>query len=172
MNATADLRAARFAVRPLTPKLGAEISGVEPGGRRLRRRCSQAHLPGVPALSGAAVPAAGPSARPSGRVRPSIRRSADPRDEPVSRRWLSRSSTGCRISTSTAQPNGKHPDKGTLCVAHRRLVVGASPARQRSFTARSFRTVGGETHFCDMYGAYERLDSAWKARIADLARGA
>ena len=27
---------------------------------------------------------------------------------------------------------------------------------------------GGETHFCDMYGAYERLDSAWKTRIAGL----
>jgi taurine dioxygenase len=27
---------------------------------------------------------------------------------------------------------------------------------------------GGETHFCDMYGAYERLDAAWKARIANL----
>ena len=29
-------------------------------------------------------------------------------------------------------------------------------------------TVGGETHFCDMYGAYERLSAAWKARIAPL----
>ena len=28
--------------------------------------------------------------------------------------------------------------------------------------------VGGETHFCDMYGAYERLSPAWKARIAEL----
>jgi alpha-ketoglutarate-dependent taurine dioxygenase len=27
---------------------------------------------------------------------------------------------------------------------------------------------GGETHFCDMYGAYERLDAGWKARIAGL----
>jgi len=27
---------------------------------------------------------------------------------------------------------------------------------------------GGETHFCDMYGAYERLSDAWKARIAGL----
>src|SRR4030095_3000286 len=28
--------------------------------------------------------------------------------------------------------------------------------------------VGGETHFCDMYGAYDRLDDRWKARIANL----
>jgi taurine dioxygenase len=27
---------------------------------------------------------------------------------------------------------------------------------------------GGETHFCDMYGAYERLPPSWKARIAKL----
>jgi taurine dioxygenase len=27
---------------------------------------------------------------------------------------------------------------------------------------------GGETHFCDMYGAYERLSPAWKARIGSL----
>jgi taurine dioxygenase len=26
---------------------------------------------------------------------------------------------------------------------------------------------GGETHFCDMYGAYERLSPEWKARIAN-----
>ena len=28
--------------------------------------------------------------------------------------------------------------------------------------------VGGETHFCDMYGAYERLDAQWKDRIANM----
>jgi taurine dioxygenase len=27
---------------------------------------------------------------------------------------------------------------------------------------------GGQTHFCDMYGAYERLSPEWKARIANL----
>jgi taurine dioxygenase len=27
---------------------------------------------------------------------------------------------------------------------------------------------GGETHFCDTYGAYDRLDTAWKARIGGL----
>ncbi len=34
--------------------------------------------------------------------------------------------------------------------------------------AKSCPKTGGETHFCDMYGAYERLDPAWKARIAGL----
>jgi alpha-ketoglutarate-dependent taurine dioxygenase len=29
---------------------------------------------------------------------------------------------------------------------------------------------GGETHFCDMYGAYERLSPAWKARLEGCAR--
>src|SRR5207237_8622524 len=27
---------------------------------------------------------------------------------------------------------------------------------------------GRETHFCDMYGAYERLSDAWKKRIAGM----
>ena len=27
---------------------------------------------------------------------------------------------------------------------------------------------GGETHFCDMYGAYDRLSPAWKARLAGM----
>jgi alpha-ketoglutarate-dependent taurine dioxygenase len=27
---------------------------------------------------------------------------------------------------------------------------------------------GGETHFCDMYGAYERLDDGWKRRLDGL----
>ena len=43
-----------------------------------------------------------------------------------------------------------------------------SPARRRSSTARSFPRSGGETHFCDMYGAYERLSADWKRRIANL----
>ena len=27
---------------------------------------------------------------------------------------------------------------------------------------------GGETHFCDMYGAYERLSEEWKQRIVNM----
>jgi taurine dioxygenase len=64
-------------------------------------------------------------------------------------------------------PNGRFPDKGTLvwhtdgswqCVTGRVTVIYAEVAAGE----------GGETQFCDMYGAYERLDAAWKDRIANL----
>jgi len=74
-----------------------------------------------------------------------------------------------RLSNLDAQgkPNGRHPDKGTLewhtdgswrrRAGHATLIYGEVVA-----------PTGGETHFADMYGAYERLDAAWKARIAPL----
>jgi taurine dioxygenase len=64
-------------------------------------------------------------------------------------------------------PNGKHPDKGTLAwhtdgswrrvTGHATIIYGEVVAGE-----------GGETHFCDMYGAYERLSPEWKARIATM----
>ena len=65
------------------------------------------------------------------------------------------------------KPNGRHPDKGTLAwhtdgswqrvTGHATIIYG-----------EVMPETGGETHFCDTYGAYERLDAAWKARIAKL----
>jgi taurine dioxygenase len=65
------------------------------------------------------------------------------------------------------KPNGKHPDKGTLAwhtdgswqriTGHATLIYG-----------EVMPTTGGETHFADMYAAYERLSDAWKTRIASL----
>lgn len=65
------------------------------------------------------------------------------------------------------KPNGKHPDRGTLAwhtdgswqrvTGHATIIYGeVMPAE------------GGETHFADMYRAYDRLSDAWKARIAPL----
>jgi taurine dioxygenase len=67
------------------------------------------------------------------------------------------------------KPNGKHPDKGTLewhtdgswqrVTGHATVIYGEvmpDPGQ------------GGQTHFCDMYGAYERLSSEWKDRIVNL----
>lgn len=65
------------------------------------------------------------------------------------------------------EPNGKHPDKGTLAWhtdGSWQRVTGQATIIYGEVTPES----GGETHFCDMYGAYERLDAAWKARIANL----
>jgi taurine dioxygenase len=65
------------------------------------------------------------------------------------------------------RPNGKHPDKGTL-VWHTdgswRRVTGQATIIYGEVVAG----IGGETHFCDMYGAWERLDAGWKERIAGL----
>ena len=64
-------------------------------------------------------------------------------------------------------PNGRHPDKGTLAWhtdGSWRRVTGQATIIYGEVVPAS----GGETHFCDMYGAYERLSPAWKERIAGL----
>jgi len=64
-------------------------------------------------------------------------------------------------------PNGKYPDKGTL-VWHTdgswQRVTGQATIIYAEVAAGE----GGETHFCDMYGAYERLSPEWKRTIAGL----
>ena len=65
------------------------------------------------------------------------------------------------------KPTGKHPDKGTLAWhtdGSWQRVTGQATIIYGEVMPR----VGGETHFCDMYGAYERLSPQWKARIANL----
>jgi len=65
------------------------------------------------------------------------------------------------------RPNGRHPDKGTLewhTDGSWQRVTGQATIIYSEVVPR----VGGETHFCDMYGAYERLSPAWKRRIAGL----
>ncbi len=76
-----------------------------------------------------------------------------------------------RLSNLDAQgrPTGRHPDKGTLAWhtdgSWQRVTGQATIIYGEVMPARG---EGGETHFCDMYGAYERLSAAWKARIAGL----
>lgn len=64
-------------------------------------------------------------------------------------------------------PSGRFPDKGTL-VWHTdgswQRVTGQATLLYAEVAAGT----GGETHFCDMYGAYERLSAEWKNRIANL----
>ncbi|MEQ1807347.1 MAG: TauD/TfdA family dioxygenase [Burkholderiaceae bacterium] len=65
------------------------------------------------------------------------------------------------------KPKGEHPDKGTLAWhtdGSWQRVTGQATIIYGEVIPRS----GGETHFADMYGAYERLSPAWKARIANL----
>ena len=65
------------------------------------------------------------------------------------------------------RPTGKHPDKGTLAW-HTDGSWSHVTGQATIIYGEVVPKVGGETHFCDMYGAYERLSAAWKARIAGL----
>jgi taurine dioxygenase len=65
------------------------------------------------------------------------------------------------------KPTGNHPDKGTMAWhtdGSWSRVTGQATIIYGEVMPQS----GGETHFCDMYGAYERLSPAWKARIAGM----
>jgi len=62
------------------------------------------------------------------------------------------------------KPNGRHPDKGTMAWhtdGSWRPLTGQATIIYGETVPKS----GGETHFCDMYGAWERLSPNWKARI-------
>ena len=62
------------------------------------------------------------------------------------------------------KPNGRYPDKGTLAWhtdGSWRPLTGQATIIYGEVVPDS----GGETHFCDMYGAWDRLSPEWKARI-------
>lgn len=65
------------------------------------------------------------------------------------------------------RPNGRHPDRGTLSWhtdgSWRRVTGQATLMYGEQIPAR-----GGETHFCDMYGAYAGLSDEWRNRIKRL----
>ena len=64
-------------------------------------------------------------------------------------------------------PTGRHPDKGTLA-GHTDGSWQRVTGHATIIYSEIVPETGGETHFCDMYGAYERLSPEWKARIASL----
>ena len=64
-------------------------------------------------------------------------------------------------------PSGAHPDKGTLywhTDGSWRLHTGLATMMYAEIVPEE----GGETHFCDMYGAVEWLSEAWGSRLAGL----
>jgi taurine dioxygenase len=65
------------------------------------------------------------------------------------------------------RPTGRHPDKGTLAW-HTDGSWQRVTGQATIIYGELMPEAGGETHFCDMYGAYERLSAAWKARIGGL----
>ena len=65
------------------------------------------------------------------------------------------------------KPSGRHPDKGTLAW-HTDGSWNAPCGHSTFMYAERPSKAGGETHFCDMYGAYDGLSAAWKARVETL----
>jgi taurine dioxygenase len=65
------------------------------------------------------------------------------------------------------RPSGKHPDKGTLAWhtdGSWRRVTGQATI----LYGVEVPSEGGETHFCDMYGAYDALSGAMKERLEGM----
>ena len=164
MNSTADLRWP-FAVRPLTPKLGAEISSVtleNDISDEVFRAIYQAYLRYQVLL----FP---PQDVPPDRQVDLARHFGEVQIHVMNQYHADGYPELYRLSNldEHGKPNGRHPDKGTLAWhtdGSWQRVTGNATIIYGEVMPES----GGETHFCDMSGAYERLDAAWKARIAHL----
>ena len=164
MNSSADLRLP-FAVRPLTPNLGAEIIGV-----KLADGISDALFKGIyDAFLRYQVLLFPPQDVPPGVQVSFARHFGEVQIHVMSIYHADGYPELYRLSNldENGRPNGKHPDKGTLA-----WHTDGSWSRVTGQATIIYGEVvpdsGGETHFCDMYGAYERLSPAWKARIANL----
>jgi taurine dioxygenase len=164
MNSPVDLRLP-ITVRPLTANLGAEISGV-----KLAEAISDEVFDAIyQAYLRYQVLLFPPQELPPGRQVEFARQFGEVQIHVMNQYHADGFPELYRLSNldGQGQPNGKHPDKGTLywhTDGSWRRVTGQATIIYGEVVPK----VGGETHFCDMYGAYERLDPAWKARIASL----
>lgn len=164
MNSTADLRLP-FAVRPLTPKLGAEIQGVALANGvsdDLFRAIYQAFLRYQVLL----FP---PQDLPPGDQVAFARHFGEVQIHVMNQYHADGFPELYRLSNLDAdgKPNGRHPDRGTLAW-HTDGSWSRVSGQATIIYGEVVPETGGETHFCDMYGAYDRLTPAWKARIANL----
>jgi taurine dioxygenase len=154
-----------FDVRPLTPKLGAELVGVD-----LTRPVDDALFRSIyAAFLRYQVLLFGPRDLPPGRQVEFARHFGEVQIHVMSQYHADGHPELYRLSNldEHGNPNGRHPDKGTLAWhtdGSWRRVTGQATIIYAEVVAGE----GGETHFCDMYGAYERLSPAWKARIGSL----
>jgi taurine dioxygenase len=154
-----------FSVRPLTPNLGAQISGLaaaddmdEAGFRALYQAFLRYQVLLFP-----------PQALPPARQVAFARRFGEVQIHVMNQYHADGHPELYRLSNldEHGKPSGHHPDKGTLAWhtdGSWQRVTGQATIIYGEVMPES----GGETHFCDMYGAYERLDAAWKTRLAGL----
>jgi taurine dioxygenase len=154
-----------FAVRPLTRHLGAEISGVDLG-QELRDEVFGALYRAFLRYQVLVFP---PQDVPAEKHVGFARRFGEVQIHVMNQYHADGHPELYRLSNldEHGKPNGRHPDKGTLAWhtdGSWQRVTGQATIIYGEVMPAS----GGETHFCDMYGAYERLDAAWKVRIASL----
>ena len=154
-----------FSIRPLTPNLGARISGIE-----LARGVSPQVFASlfeaflryqVLVFDAQALPpgAQVAFARLFGQVQVHVMSMYHADGHPELYRLSNLGADG--------KPNGKHPDRGTMAW-HSDGSWQRVTGQATIIYGEVVSSEGGETHFCDMYGAYERLSADWKARIDDL----
>jgi taurine dioxygenase len=155
----------RLSLRPLTPNLGAEIRGVD-----LAQGVDDALFAVLyDAFLRHQVLLFGEQALPPGRQVEFARRFGEVQIHVMNQYHSDGYPELYRLSNLDEQgnPTGQHPDKGTLAWhtdgSWRRITGQAT-----ILYAEIVPDAGGETHFCDMYGAYDRLSVDWKARIANL----
>src|SRR5687768_12860129 len=154
-----------FAVRPLTPSLGAEISGITLDADMDEETFGALHR----AFLRFQVLLFPPQDLPPARQVALARRFGEVQVHVMNQYHADGYPELYRLSNldERGRPSGRHPDRGTLAWhtdGSWQRVTGQATIIYGEVMPDS----GGETHFCDMYGAYERLDAAWKARIANL----
>jgi taurine dioxygenase len=154
-----------FEIRPLSPNLGAELIGVDLG-----RGVDDATFGDVyAAFLRYQVLLFGAQDLPSGRQVEFARRFGEVQIHVMNQYHADGYPELYRLSNVDEQgnPTGKHPDRGTLAW-HTDGSWQRVTGQATILYAEIVPAAGGETHYCDMYGAYERLSAQWKTRIADL----
>jgi taurine dioxygenase len=164
MNSTAEV-SKTLALRPLTPKLGAAILDVKLADDMsddVFRAIYQAFLRYQVLL----FP---PQDVPPARQVSFARRFGEVQIHVMSQYHADGFPELYRLSNldENGKPNGRHPDKGTLAW-HTDGSWQRVTGQATIIYGEVMPETGGETHFADMYGAYERLDARWKARIANM----
>ena len=154
-----------FTVRPLTPALGAEVSDLPLADEMSDATFAALHA----AFLRYQVLLFPPQDVPPARQVALARRFGEVQVHVMNQYHADGFPELYRLSNLDADgnPNGRHPDRGTLAwhtdgswqrrTGHATIIYG-----------EVMPDTGGETHFCDMYGAWERLDPAWQQRIAGM----
>ena len=151
-----------FEVRALTPNLGAELIGVD----LARGVDDQVFAAIYEAFLRYQVLLFGTQELPPGRQVEFARRFGPVQIHVMNQYHADGYPELYRLSNLDANgnPNGRHPDKGTL-VWHTDGSWQRVTGQATIIYAEVVAGKGGETHFCDMVGAYDRLTPVWKQRI-------